>query len=154
VLSAEAFHWISPEVGYPKAAAALKLGGAISLIWHYSPGSGGALHDALDQVYNEIAPELINPERHLSEDVWIARITEQIDTSACFGEVIFRCYPWSLHQSAEEYIRLLNTHSDHRQLNENVRQQLFSRIALLIGDFGGYLDKPYRTHLFVAHLRD
>lgn len=32
--SAEAFHWILPEIGYPKMVSALKETGSIALFWH------------------------------------------------------------------------------------------------------------------------
>ena len=32
-ISGEAFHWISPEIGYPKVASALKDGGSAAFFW-------------------------------------------------------------------------------------------------------------------------
>jgi SAM-dependent methyltransferase len=50
VLAASSFHWIPPDIGYPKAAQALRSGGQIILLWnirdwgkfvtiHYPPSS-------------------------------------------------------------------------------------------------------------------
>src|SRR5579872_557078 len=37
VMSAQAFHWIPAEIGYPGAARALKPAGSIALFWNLSP---------------------------------------------------------------------------------------------------------------------
>jgi SAM-dependent methyltransferase len=37
VLSANAFHWIQPEIGYSKAAAALQDNGYLILLWNMTP---------------------------------------------------------------------------------------------------------------------
>jgi SAM-dependent methyltransferase len=36
VFSATAFHWIDPEIGYPKAYRSLKKGGVLAVFWHMS----------------------------------------------------------------------------------------------------------------------
>ena len=51
VISAQAFHWIPPEVGYAKAAAALRDDGSIALFWNHYPGLETALTHALREVY-------------------------------------------------------------------------------------------------------
>ncbi len=36
-MSASAFHWVDPEVGYPKAAGVLKPSGSMAIFTHYHP---------------------------------------------------------------------------------------------------------------------
>ena len=61
VISAQAFHWVPKEVGYAKAARALKPGGALALFWNMFPGFEGQLASDLERVYQEIAPGLGSP---------------------------------------------------------------------------------------------
>jgi SAM-dependent methyltransferase len=58
LLSAQAWHWIPPEVGYTKAAAALKDTGALALAWNHSPRPDTPLFRAIQQVYRQRAPHM------------------------------------------------------------------------------------------------
>jgi SAM-dependent methyltransferase len=64
-LSATAFHWIDPAVGYPKAARALRPGGALALCWnkHVHSDSGAAFFAAAQEVYRREAPAIANEDR-------------------------------------------------------------------------------------------
>ena len=59
IFSATAFHWIAPEVGYPKAHALLAPSGVLALFWHLAsiaePKSDVLRH--LRVICREIAPE-------------------------------------------------------------------------------------------------
>ena len=53
---------------------------------------------------------------------------------------------------AAEYISLLNTYSDHRALDDSIREALFLDIAELINtQFAGQIIKEYLTILYLAH---
>ena len=52
---------------------------------------------------------------------------------------------------AEGYLRVLNTYSGHRSLNDDTRERLFRGIADLIDNrFDGRIVKGYLTTLYVA----
>ena len=75
VMSAQAFHWVPKEIGYIKAARALKPGGALALFWNIYPGFHGQIDTDLDRIYKAIAPGLENP-RTDSEDVIQERLQD------------------------------------------------------------------------------
>jgi len=152
VASASAFHWVAPEVGLAKAAAALRPGGSIALFWNRSPEFPRALRSALDEIYRAEAPELADQKPENLETV-IQRPVDEIDASGLFGEVAVRRYPWSLPCTAERYAKLLQTYSDHLALRPDVRERLVRRIQELIENLGGSIDRPYVTVLYVAQLR-
>ena len=52
VFSAQAFHWIPPELAYAKSAAALKPDGCLALCWNLYPSTALPLRDELDDIYH------------------------------------------------------------------------------------------------------
>lgn len=152
VVSAQAFHWIDPAIGYPKARALLKPTGHLALVWNLFPGGDGPLYAALDRVYRTHAPMLCGGHQEsLVERV--DRTTREIATSGCFDPPVIHRVPWTSTYSAEEYIRLLATFSDHRALEPSVRKNLLSRIQATIEQWGGRIDRPWISTLFLSQTR-
>jgi len=151
VISAQAFHWVPPEVGYARAAAALKEAGAIALFWNYDPGSDTPLSRALDQVYWDRAPQLARADEPRHEEV-IERTLADFAASGCFGPVELRRYPWSKRYPAEQYVKLVQTYSDHLSLDEETRQNLCAGICETIEQHGGTIERPYLAVLYMARV--
>jgi len=149
VISAHAFHWIPAEIGYAKAAAALKDSGWIALFWHHHPDPDTAFSRALDEVYRSKAPQPTGSfkTRHPDE---LVETVEAINASGKYGQVLVRRYPWSEKYTAEQYMELLSTYSDHRRLAEETRRNLFESVRELIEEHGGVVNKPYLTVLYMA----
>jgi hypothetical protein len=125
----------------------------MAVAWHHSPGVGGELGEALAVVYRQKAPELDDPDRQLSLEEWNARIVGWMDECGCFQEVTVWHYPWSRTMSCERYIQWLNTNSDHRSLSDGRRAALLEAVAETINRFGGSIEKPYVTQLYVARAK-
>jgi SAM-dependent methyltransferase len=147
VTSAQAFHWIPPEIGYAKAARALKPGGYLALFWNMYPGMTGPLKDELDQVYAEFFPEAMEP---IPMEVAIQERSAAIEASGYFGPVTVRRFPWSMCYTTQQHLGLLNTYSDHLALPTERRQQLFRAVGETIDRHGGTIERPYVAVLFVA----
>ena len=149
VISAQAFHWVSKETGYAKAARALKPGGTLALFWNMYPGFQRQIDTDLDKIYQAIAPGLDNP-RTDSEVVTQER-RQDILQSGYFGPVTLERFPWSQAYATREYLGLLNTYSDHLRLLNATRQRLFEAIAGSIDAQGGLVKRNYVAVLYVAH---
>jgi SAM-dependent methyltransferase len=147
-ISAQAFHWVPKEVGYRKAAGALKEKGHLALFWNRYPGSKEELRGELDLVYQACAPGLRSPMENLEEV--IRRTEDEIKASGCFELVVTNKFPWSARYTAQQYLGLLNTYSDHLRLAETKRRALFEGIAKVIDKRGGHTDVPYLAVLYVA----
>jgi ubiquinone/menaquinone biosynthesis C-methylase UbiE len=147
-VSAQAFHWVKGEVGFPKAARALKSDGYIALFWNMYPGTPGVIEEDLEQVYRERAPELVNPPEK-NEEV-IRQRAEAIQSSGCFASIAVERFPWSAQYDARQYIGLLNTYSDHLRLSERTRRHFFEGVSEVIRRHGGSIAKPYLAVLYVA----
>jgi SAM-dependent methyltransferase len=150
-ISAEAMHWIPPEVGYPKVAAALNDQGSAAFYWNVSPDPQTDWSRAIDAVYRELGLE--NPDNVVTAD-WLAGIiAENFRASGRFGEVVVRQYPWSETYTTERCLMLLKTYSAHRGLEAEARERLFAGVRAVIERFGGRVTKPYLTVLFHARVK-
>src|SRR5208283_5614032 len=136
VISAQAFHWVAPEVRFAKAAAALQPGGALAVFGNVQIFNRSAVREALDKVYALHAPSLAGPSptRWYAEDGPIPRLFAE---SACFGPVTWRRYPWSQEYAPAEYVDLLVTSSDHRLLPPGQRETLLHAVRQAIEMHGG-----------------
>lgn len=149
VVSAQAFHWIDPAIGYPKARTLLKPSGHLALVWNLFPGGDGPLYAALDAVYRTHAPMLCGERRESLADR-VNRTTREISNSGCFDPPEIHRVSWASTYTAEAYIRLLATFSDHAGLEPSVRENLFSHIKATVERFGGQIDRPWISTLFLA----
>lgn len=147
-ISAQAYHWVPEEVRYAKTASILKPQGYLAAFWNMYPGMAGEVRQALDQVYRQKAPELVNAVTPV-EDL-IASRADSLRISPYFENVVVKKYPWSMRYSTHEYLGLLNTYSDHLSLAEQRRRELFREIAAVIDQHGGYLERPYLAVVYLA----
>jgi SAM-dependent methyltransferase len=148
VFSAQAFHWVPKEIGYTKAARALKPHGHLALFWNMYPGFEGQLAADLDKIYREIAPGLGSP--FSANDEAIQQRVREIEESDHFGPVSVRRHSWTKRYNTKEYLGLLNTYSDHLRLSDETRMRLFLSIGKAIEKYGGSVERPYLAVLYVA----
>ena len=155
VISATAFHWIDPDVGYRKAAEVLKPDGTLALFWN-KPVQTQVSADfvqSIQNVYQRVVPEMAKHFPGLVHpDAVQTPIKDEIDRSKLFGDVKVLKYSWEAEYTSTEYLRLLNTYSDHLALEQEVRKRLFKGITELIETgFGGRIVKEYLSILYLAH---
>jgi SAM-dependent methyltransferase len=153
VVSAQAFHWIEPTIGYPKARAALHSGGHLALVWNLFPGGETPVYRALDEVYRVCAPELCTAPGRRSLEERVERTTREMRASGLFGEPSVRWYPWTVTYTSAEYPELLRTFSDHLALDPSDSERLLAAVRSAIDRFGGTIDRPQVTALFLARPR-
>lgn len=153
VISATAFHWLAPEVSYPRVAAALKPTGALAVFYNAHPLPFTGFFAAVQQLYRAVVPQW----PPVAEDALTQRLRReetQFNQTGLFEPVQVRRYEWSETQTRDQHLRLLNTYSDHRSLGEKQRQELLARIGDLIDrDFGGVIERPYTSVLLLARKR-
>jgi SAM-dependent methyltransferase len=151
VVSAEAFHWIPPEIGYARAAAALKDGGSLALCWHHSPGEESDFRRAIEQVFAEKAPHLVGhlPGKTQSADL-VGKTVADFDASGLFGPVTVKEYAWSEQRTTDEHLKLLETYSPIRSLDEAARQELLAAVGQVVDRFGGLVESRAMAVLYVA----
>jgi SAM-dependent methyltransferase len=155
VISAQAWHWIRPEVKYVKARAALERGGALAVFWNRPRWSEMPIRDELRQAYASAAPEFtvkqgpMHPAGEKMPELW-GNWHAEIERTAGFDAAEIRHYDWSQEYTTEQYCALLRTHSDHILLGEGRLATLLDAIAAVLDRNGGRLAYRYSTRLCLA----
>ena len=149
IYSATAFHWIPEEVGYKKVFDLLKSGGVLALFWNHPfvCRTDDLLHLEIQKVYNEFRPsnkKLIEFDK--SDCTKIVEIINQYGFKNCYSKLFHQTRTFT----ADGYIALLNTYSDHRALPIDVKTKLENGIAAAINSFGGILHVYDTMDLYLA----
>lgn len=140
VYSATAFHWIPPEIAYPKAYYLLNKGGTLALFWNTPDVSrlDDSVHYAIGNVYKKYFGE--SNERPDMKYVYETRLSYM--NKYGFEEVNFKTYENIRTMNSLEYVRLLETYSDIIKM-EN-KNEFLSDIVNAIERNGGTV-KIYDT---------
>ena len=151
--SADAFHWIPPEISYPKLMNSLKETGSIALFWHIDTDPQTDWSKAIDELIQKIAPQFDNPLRSYSLE-WLAGIIKQNFHEHCGVEdVTVKSYDWSETIPTDTFIKRIRTYSSHLEMSEELRTKLYAEIRNIINDLGGHIEKPMKTALFHARVQ-
>ncbi len=89
VLAASSFHWISPEVGYLKAANALKKDGYLILLWNKELQPSYEIYQSLSEVYQIHAPSLDRYEDKETQQKILKELGSMIIDSGQFKDLKF-----------------------------------------------------------------
>jgi ubiquinone/menaquinone biosynthesis C-methylase UbiE len=153
VISAQAWHWMDVSSSYKKAASVLKQEGAIALFWNKPTIPDKPVQHAVQEVYERVVPDLAREGPNYSEEE-IAQLKSEIESSGYFHNLNIWRYPWSQRYSADEYLGLLGTFSDHVLLADETRQKLYAGIGEVIRGNGGFIDRPVITVVVIARKMD
>ncbi len=144
VISATAFGWVSPRVRFIRARDALKARGSLAIFSNQHVRKDEGFFAEVQEVYSKyyvVSDFPLNP---------CTPTTSEFPEpgTAAFADSIHRVYGWTANYSAEQYIKLIGTYSDHIALPEFNRTHLFDGIADLIDkNYGGSITKHYETAL-------
>jgi SAM-dependent methyltransferase len=144
VLSAQAFHWIEPYSGCRKAAATLRSGGTMALVWNNDVSQETSFYKATQPIYDRYLPT------EGSTDWTRAHIHDALRASGTFHEVHEIRHPWERTYSCSEYIKLLHTYSDHQRLPEPSKTSFFRVIENVILNSGGTVTRKYEAQIVLA----
>ncbi len=148
ITSAQAWHWIDPAVGLPKAAALLRGGGRLAVFWNI--GSPPAeLKAVFESIYARLAP---GAERYSVLLGNATRRTHTIksalgDMDGIFTDAQARSFTWTRRYRTAQWLDLLLTHSDHRALSLEHRDALLAAVGDAIEQAGGEFEMTYVTQL-------
>jgi SAM-dependent methyltransferase len=160
--SAQAWHWLDPAVRLHRAHGLLRQGGWLALWWNRPGGGNGlALDDGtsgerdsttpiaqqIDEVYAEIAPHIgakagIGSKGRSHED--------DMPSGLSFGAPVRQSYPWVKDYTADAWVALLRTQSDHRLLPPGQLDQLTERVRQVLLANGGVYRHHYTCWLWAV----
>ena len=154
VASFTSWHWLDPATRTPKAAAALRPGGAFVTVTT-TPVLGGT-----DEFFVDVQ-HCYDKWTAFTKAAWRLRaaddvpaVVDEVDSSEMFWPAARRRYQQDITYSASEYLDVLATYSDHRALaTENLQGLLASIGELIDRTYGGTITKRYLYELRVAQRR-
>ena len=160
VFSAQAWHWVKPEVRYMRAREAIAEGGALAVFWNRPQWETSALRDELADAYRRNAPELgagstgpgpMHPDVQ-APPAWWGDWTGELHRAVGFEPPQPRSYTWTEDYTSKQYVELLQTHSDHIVLADVQRHALLDAVATVIDRRGGTLTIEYATAMWLARV--
>ncbi len=157
IYSATAFHWVEAEVGCPKVFRLLKDGGSFALFRYTTvPSCGEVLYEEIQKSYEKyFYKPYVKPVRKAYEEY-----KEPSEIRRGFGfenleqygfkDTKILLYKTSKVFSAKEYLALLDTFSDHRNLPDADRTALYKEIEEAILKHGGQQEVDYVFQLYMG----
>jgi len=159
IYAATAFHWVDAEIGCPKALRLLKKGGTFALFrYNHQPSEGESLYEEIqacyERHYNRYYTKKKKPVRKSHADflkpseIYTSFRFDGMEQYG-FSQTAMKFYEATLKYSADDYISLLDTYSDHRALPEENRKNLYADVRNVIIKHGGVhsLDCTYQLYM-------
>jgi SAM-dependent methyltransferase len=125
VLAANSWHWVSPEMGYTKAATALQDNGSLILLWNMTPQPPYEVYQALNEVYQAQAPSLARYEDRGTQEDILRGMGENVIESDQFKNLVSEQVPCEVTYNIDDYLLLLSTLSPYIKLDPQKRNSLF-----------------------------
>jgi SAM-dependent methyltransferase len=149
VIAATSFHWLDPAIRYTKVSQILRQGGSLAVFSNVHVRNDEGFFAEVQDIYRKIAPTRCQAKSEVPKP---SRIEPGLDL---FEKPITKRYPWDEQYTAEEYIALLGTYSDHISLPKPEREKLFRAIAGLINaNYHGVVIKHYESLLQIRRKKD
>lgn len=145
--SAQAWHWVHPQVGLWRAHRLLRPGGHIALWWNLGEEDTSPARLEIDAAYAEHAPgEMFSPTIDRNE----GSPFDPAPADTRFVDDATRLYPWTCDYSTDELLALLRTTSHLRVLPPERCAALLDDVAGIVDRHGGTFRYPYVTRLWTA----
>ncbi|MBV8887649.1 MAG: class I SAM-dependent methyltransferase [Chroococcidiopsidaceae cyanobacterium CP_BM_RX_35] len=151
VLAASSFHWIPLEVGYLKAANALRADGQLILLWNMELQPRYEVYQDLSEVYKVHAPSLARYEEREDQEESLRWLGQVVIDSGKFKELVSEQFECEVTYSVKDYLMLLSTYSPYLKLDSQSRDALFAGLREKIEqNYGGSLELSYLSAFHIA----
>ncbi len=145
VYAAQSWHWVGSDDRYARVARCLEPGGAVALFWNIGRPHPEPFKTDNDAVYKRWWPQNPVDERWTGAD-----LAGDWATCDAFAPLEQHIVTWETEYTTAEWIRFLNTHSDHRMLPDDVREKVHDGVAAALDKHGGILPVVYDTYLYLT----
>ena len=153
VASAQAWHWIPFEIGFPKAARLLRPGGWLAVFGHTQSGIEGPSAEAMGRIFEEVLPGVWGRPPPSSGYLPSGPIPGLFAASGLFEPVIHRAFGFDVEMSPEQFGRYLRTDSNYHVLPEAARFAFFDRLTHALERTDGAYRARWETQLYAARRR-
>ncbi len=130
VFSAAAFQWIPENIGYPKAFDILKSGGTFAIFF----GNGGVPDEPLNTQCQEVYKK-----HFLPETSYTCKLDYEASYKYGFIDHDRREYKAFRELTADDFVALRGTSSDHLTLQEPHKTNLFEGLKQAVVNNGNYI---------------
>jgi len=150
-VSATALHWVDTAVAVPKIGALVRPGGWLAAWWNeFGVDWPTEFRDRLDAVYHEFLPSEPGYLASRSHAMDVPAWTERLRTGGWFGPVEVTVLEWTNRLTPESARLLWSTFPNVAGLDADRREGFLSGLAGIVDDFGGTVDDPHRTVLYLT----
>jgi len=150
VIAASSFHWIPPEIGYPKAAAALRPDGHLILLWNKELQPRYEVYQQLTEVYQTHAPSLHRTfEDRATQTAILDEVGQMAIASGDFKDLVAGQIEVEVTYTVDQYLLLLNTYSPYLKLEAQQKQALFAGLRQALEQNG---DMVQLSHISAFHI--
>lgn len=147
VYSAAAFQWIPEKIGYPKAFDILKSGGTFAMfMMRPDPRPGGGYTD--EPLYSKI--QEVYAQHFRPETEYTCNLDYDARERYGFTDLECRHYCKTREYSADDYVSLIGTHSDHLTLQEPSKSRFYDGIRNAIIECGNRIVLYDKITLYLA----
>ena len=151
VASAQAFHWIAPEIRFSKAAKVLRPGGILAVFGNVPVGLAPSLFADFRRIYAAHGFPIDQP----PPESWYlpaGPVPQLFAESRLFQPATHRSYAWVRPFTSQSYADFLRTRSDHQMMEPDTREKVIDEVASAIVAHGDQFEMNYETHLHMARL--
>ena len=162
--AAQSWHWVEPSERGPAAARVLEPGGTVALVWNVARPHGGSLKKDLDAVYSAYGLASTHPTRPAAsssrprpqpltialDDAAFRAYVAELKATGLFSDYSIEAVAWSETYDTDEWITLLETHSDHRMLEPVGRGRLLEEVRGVVDAHGGVVEVSYDAVAILA----
>jgi len=155
VFAAQSFHWPDPKVKYVQSSKLLRDDGWLITLWNLQYRFDSPLREQLDQAYSRYMPPRQQPfnTRNETPEQVLKNFQREVDSSGLFLPSSTISAPNSIQLTTRDYLGFLSTHSDHRELSEEQRNNLLKAIEEILDKKEGEIEISYLTGMILAKKR-
>jgi len=141
IISAQAFHWVDPKIGYPKAYRLLKQDGTFALFWNLTDYEhGAAFLPEIKRLSKKYCPD--RPKQFTT--------TAGLTRFSPFEKHLEESFFHSVDYTKTRYLKLLHTMSWVSSLPEETKKAFFDEVKRVLKNEREPLTLSYRTELILA----
>ena len=128
--SAQAWHWMDPEVRWAHAARALAPGGSLALFWNFDRIADHQVQAEVIAAQQAVTPHIEWGTDPVTSDGLLDRWpATDLAGLAAFTGLQAQLFQWERVLTRRQYLDYLATHSAYLVLDEPVRAEVFTRIG-------------------------
>jgi SAM-dependent methyltransferase len=130
LFSAQAWHWMDPEVRWAHAARALAPGGSLALFWNLDRIADRQVQAEVTAAQQAVTPHIEWGTDAVADDKLLDRWpATDLAGLAAFTGLQAQLYQWERVLTRRQYLDYLATHSAYLVLDEPERAEVFTRIG-------------------------